>query len=108
MPLERLKKLEQLTKDFESIQYAYSTKTAIQFENFSHKLHSISNLYMGLEEKVNEVAEFGSTLEERLIELTKQLASLEADLHDLRESITSADNRSNQDSDAANQIGEGA
>jgi chromosome segregation ATPase len=92
MPLEQIKKLKQIVENLEEIQYSHieldeikDKKVEWSLEKFNHKLHTLSNLYMAMEEKINEIAEF-----------TSQLTS---DIDDLRESIKSLSNRSNSDSE---------
>ena len=85
-------RIEQTTTDLEDIQHTQIELTELkdrrvgnQFENLIHKLHNLSNLYMGMEEKLNELAEFTSLIKD--------------DIDDLRKSIESLSDRSDPNSD---------
>lgn len=90
------KKLDQTVTELEDIQHVQIEitdrrryKVDDKLESLNHKLHTLSNLYMAMEEKINELAEFGTLLK--------------SELDDLRQSIKSISNRSNADSDTTTQ-----
>jgi chromosome segregation ATPase len=93
MQRERLAHLQQTVDDLEDIQHTQIELSEIKdknvawdLEKLNHKLHSLSNLYMGMEEKLNELAEFATQLKD--------------EIDDLRESIKAISNRSNTDSES--------
>ena len=46
-----------------------------KLESLNHKLHTLSNLYMGMEEKLNELAQFASQMKSSLDDLRESLKS---------------------------------
>jgi chromosome segregation ATPase len=88
-----MKKLTETVENLEEIQYVQIELTDQRrkrvndsLEKLNHKLHSLSNLYMAMEEKINELAAFAT--------------QLKAEIDDLRQSIESLDNRSDTDSES--------
>lgn len=93
MDQNRMKKLTETVENLEEIQYVQIELTDQRrkrvndsLEKLNHKLHSLSNLYMAMEEKINELAAFAT--------------QLKAEIDDLRQSIESLDNRSDTDSES--------
>lgn len=79
---EQLAQIEQTLTDLEDIQHTQielgelkDRKTDNTLENIIHKLHTLGNLYMGLEEKINELAEFATQLKDELDDLRKSVES---------------------------------
>lgn len=88
MPLEQQKQgeqiahLEQTVSDIEEIQHTQmeltdlkDRKTDDRLETITHKLHTLSNQYMALEEKINEIAEFATRMKQGLDDLRQSLKS---------------------------------
>lgn len=88
MPLEQQKQgeqiahLEQTVSDIEEIQHTQMEITELKdrkvddrLEIITHKLHTLSNQYMAMEEKLNEVAEFASHMRQALDDLRQSLKS---------------------------------
>jgi len=89
--MEKLKKLADTVENLEEIQYTQIELTDQRrarvndsLEKLNHKLHSLSNLYMAMEEKINELSEFAT--------------QLKSELDDLRQSIESLSDRGDTDS----------
>jgi len=79
---QRMTNLEQTVTDLEDIQHTHIELTDLRrakvndkLESLNHKLHSLSNLYMAMEEKLNELAEFSSHIKESLDDLRQSLKS---------------------------------
>ena len=80
---EQIDHLQQTVDDLEDIQHTQIELTDIKdknvawtLEKLNHKLHSLSNLYMGMEEKLNELAEFATQLKDEIDDLRKGIESL--------------------------------
>ena len=80
---QRMTDLEQTVTDLEDIQHTHIELTDLRrakvndkLESLNHKLHSLSNLYMAMEEKLNELAEFSSQIKVSLDDLRKGIKSL--------------------------------
>ncbi len=74
--------LAQSVSDLEEIQHQQIELTDKRgmhvdnkLESLNHKLHSLSNLYMGMEEKLNELAQFASQMKSSLDDLRQSLKS---------------------------------
>lgn len=87
----KMEKLTQIVENLEEIQYTHIELTDQRrarvndsLEKLNHKLHTLSNLYMAMEEKLNELGQFTT--------------QLEIELNDLRESFKSISDRSDADS----------
>lgn len=79
---EQIAHLEQTVSDMEEIQHTQmeitelkERKTDDRLEVITHKLHTLSNQYMAMEEKLNEVAEFASHMRQALDDLRQSLKS---------------------------------
>ena len=93
-PHTKIEKLKQTVENLEEIQYIQIELTDQRrkrvndaLDRLGHKLHTLSNLYMAMEEKINELGEFAT--------------QLKVEIDDLRQSIESLDNRSDTDSESA-------
>jgi chromosome segregation ATPase len=74
--------LEITVTDLEDIQHQQIELTDMRrakvddkLEALNHKLHALSNMYMGMEEKLNELAEFASHMKSGLDDLRQSLKS---------------------------------
>lgn len=79
---EQIAAIEQTLTDLEDIQHTQielgalkDRKTDNTLENLQHKLHSLSNLYMGMEEKINELAQYATQLKDEIDDLRKSVES---------------------------------
>lgn len=79
---KRLDKLEDTTENLEEVQYTQVELDELKhkhidntLEKLNHKLHTLSNFYMGLEEKINELAEYASQLKVELDDLRQSIES---------------------------------
>jgi uncharacterized coiled-coil DUF342 family protein len=85
----KLEKLEKVVENLEEIQYTQGELIAKRrlridnaLENMAHKLHTLSNMYMGMEERLNELGEFASQVNDFATHLKEEI-------DDLRQSVES-------------------